>query len=154
MTVHQMTRSIAPTLVPFALFALVACATVSLQPGERPTPGSDEAGLWMQMDRAELTLRTSANLVYDPALNEYVRQIVCRLAGPHCDGLRVYIVRNPEFNASMAPNGMMLVWTGLLLRMENEAQLAFILGHELGHYLRRHALQQFRDASTKSAFLQ
>jgi hypothetical protein len=54
----------------------------------------------------------------------------------------------------MAPNGMMLVWTGLLLRMENEAQLAFVLGHETGHYLRRHLWQRFRDASAKSSFLQ
>ena len=38
--------------------------------------------------------------------------------------------------------------------MENEAQLAFVLGHGLGHYLRRHSWQRFHDASTKSAFLQ
>jgi predicted Zn-dependent protease len=50
----------------------------------------------------------------------------------------------------MAPNGVMQVWTGLLLRADNEAQLAYVLGHELGHYLRRHSVQRWRDARTKT----
>jgi predicted Zn-dependent protease len=47
---------------------------------------------------------------------------------------------------------MMQVWSGLLLRVENEAQLAAVLGHEVGHYLQRHSLQQLRDAKARSAF--
>ena len=39
----------------------------------------------------------------------------------------------------------MQVWTGLLLRCENEAQLAYILAHELAHYLRRHSVQQWQN---------
>jgi len=50
----------------------------------------------------------------------------------------------------VAPNGAMQVWTGLLLRADNEAQLAYVLGHELGHYLRRHSLQQWRDLRLKT----
>ena len=56
----------------------------------------------------------------------------------------------PQFNAMMAPNGMMLVWSGLLLRVENEAQLAAILGHELGHYLERHSVEQLRAAKDRA----
>lgn len=141
---------------------LTACATprggpgsvTDLKPGERPPAGSDEAGLWLQMERAEQDVLLAGNLVRDRALNEYVRGIVCRLAGPHCGDVRVYIIRNAEFNAAMAPNGMMHVWTGLLLRTANEAQLAYVLGHEIGHYLRRHSLQRMRDIHSKSAFLQ
>jgi predicted Zn-dependent protease len=59
----------------------------------------------------------------------------------------------PYFNASMAPNGVMQVWTGLLLRTRNEAQLAAVLGHELGHYLRRHTLHRWRDAKSTTAAL-
>ena len=55
------------------------------------------------------------------------------------------ITRNPAFfNASMAPNGYMEVWSGLLLRAEDEAQLAFVLGHEIGHYRERHTLATLR----------
>jgi predicted Zn-dependent protease len=66
----------------------------------------------------------------------------------------VYLVRTPLFNASMAPNGMMQVWTGLMLRMENEAQLAAVLGHEIGHFLQRHGVERLRDVKSRLAFAQ
>lgn len=120
-------------------------------PGYRPPLESDEAGLWMRMDELEERLKTSGLLMRDPALNTYLRGIVCRLAGPRCNDIRLYLVRIPEFNASMAPNGVLQIWTGSLLRAENEAQLAYVLGHELGHYLRRHSLQMWRDMRQKSS---
>jgi len=66
----------------------------------------------------------------------------------------VYEVRTPNFNASMAPNGMMQVWSGLLLRMDNEAQLAAVLGHEIGHFLQRHSVERLRDIKNRAAFAQ
>lgn len=119
--------------------------------GYRPPLDTDEAGLWMRMDSLEKSLKSSGLLVRDPELNNYIHGIVCRVAGTHCADIRVYVVRIPEFNASMAPNGVMQVWTGLLLRAENEAQVAYIIGHELGHYLRRHSLQMWRDLRQKSS---
>ena len=50
----------------------------------------------------------------------------------------------------MLPSGMMIVNTGLLVRVRNEAQLAAVLGHEAGHYFRRHALDLHRDMRRKS----
>jgi predicted Zn-dependent protease len=105
----------------------------------------------MRMDALEQSLKTSGLRVRDPALNTYLRGVVCRLSGPSCEDIRIYLVRLPEFNASMAPNGVLQVWTGLLLRAGNEAQLAYVLGHELGHYLRRHSLQIWRDMRQKSS---
>ena len=158
-------------------------ALPDIDPGQRPALATDEAGLWMVMDRMEKNLRTSGRLLTDTgfsavgltdpglvdqklgdvnlkagrstghALHSYVRRIVCRLAGDYCSDIRVYVVQNPHFNAMMAPNGAMQVWTGLILRTENEAQLAYVLGHELGHYLRRHTLQQFRDVRSKADFI-
>lgn len=123
-----------------------------LAPGYRPTSESDEKGLWSLMDRAERELRDSRFLIRDPDVNAYVREIICRLAKDHCPDVRIYIVRTPHFNASMAPNGMMQVWTGLLLRCQDEAQLASILGHEMGHYLRRHTIERWRDVRNKADF--
>ncbi|HVJ03724.1 MAG TPA: M48 family metallopeptidase [Sphingomonas sp.] len=112
---------------------------------------SDERGLWLEMDEAERTLKTSRFVVRDPELNAYVRGVLCREVGEErCRGVRIYIVRTPGFNASMAPNGMMQVWTGLLLRMRNEAQLAAVLGHEFGHFEHRHSLQNFRSIRGKT----
>lgn len=118
----------------------------------RPVEETEEGGLWALMDREEARLKRSAFLIRDKGLNEYVRGIACRLAGDHCPDMRVYLVRTPVFNASMAPNGMMQVWSGLLLRTANEAQLAAVLGHEIGHYLSRHTLDRLRDVKSRAAF--
>jgi predicted Zn-dependent protease len=117
----------------------------------RPALESDEGGLWALMDREETRLRRSPLVVRDAALTTYLRELVCRLGGEHCADVRVHVLRTAQFNASMAPNGSMQVWSGLLLRVDNEAQLAAVLGHELGHYLERHSVEQFRDLKNKAA---
>jgi beta-barrel assembly-enhancing protease len=118
----------------------------------RPDTASDEGGLWAMMDREEAKLRKSPFNLRAPQLQSYVQDIACRLGAEHCPDIRVYLVRTPYFNASMAPNGMMQVWSGLMLRVDNEAQLAAILGHEIGHYLERHSLERLRAAKSTSAF--
>jgi predicted Zn-dependent protease len=125
-------------------------------PGYRPAPNSDEKGLWSLMDHIELELKTSRFVVRNAEINAYLKDITCRLAQDYCPDVRVYLIRTAQFNASMAPNGMLEAWTGLLLRCSDEAQLAAIIGHELGHYLRRHTLARWRDIRSKadiSAFL-
>ena len=116
----------------------------------RPTD-KDERGLWMQVDEYERDLKNSNFVIRDPKLNAYVRSVLCRSVGEtECGQARIYIQRTPFFNASMAPNGMMQVWSGLLLRMRNEAELAAVLSHEFGHYRERHSLQLFRDIRRKT----
>ncbi len=120
----------------------------------RPAIDTDEGGLWSLMDREEMRLRRSPYVVRDPKLTHYLHEMVCRLGGDHCADIRVHVVRTPLFNASMAPNGMMQIWSGLLLRIQNEAQLAAIMGHELGHYLERHTIERLRDLKSRAAFAQ
>jgi predicted Zn-dependent protease len=104
------------------------------------------------MKHAENEINNSRFLVREDDVNDYIHGIICRLAVQHCPNIRSYVLRTPYFNANMAPNGMMQVWTGLLLRCRDEAQLAAILGHETGHYLRRHTLERWRDVRSKSNF--
>jgi predicted Zn-dependent protease len=124
-----------------------------IAPAVRPTVDTDEAGLWMTMEEAEHDLKSAGNLVRDEALNAYVKAVTCKVAGPYCGDIRVYILRVPDFNAMMAPNGTLIIWTGLLLRARNEAQLATILGHEIGHYVERHSVERWRDIRTKTDIL-
>lgn len=146
-----------PLLVAGLSAALAACASSAPMrdnaPGTTPTAGSDEAELWYAMERAETELRRSPLRMRDEALNAYVAGVACKASGPHCRDLRVYVMDVPQFNASMAPNGMMLVWTGALLRIRDEAELAFVLGHEAGHFIARHSLQQWRRMKDTSAML-
>jgi len=129
--------------------------TPDVQPYYQPNDNV-EAGLWLQLDKTEQALKHSPKRINDKKLNNYVNEIICRLAEDYCQDIRVYIVRAPFFNAQMAPNGMMIIWSGLLLRVDNEDQLAAVIGHELGHYLKRHSLNNLIDRKNKrnlSAFL-
>ena len=134
-----------------------AAATNSVPaPGYKPLASTTEGGLWAEVDQVEKHLSQSPLVIHDEALNAYVKKVVCDLAGSQCGSIRVYLVDAPVFNAACYPNGMMTVYTGLLLRTENEAQLAFVLGHELTHYLKRHSLDRFeaqRNTATALAFL-
>lgn len=151
-------------LVPAALLAMAAAplsAPVSIalppyvQAYEPQTKG--ERGIWMEADEDERMLRDSALLVHDEALSKYVKGVLCREVGQdRCGNTRIYVVEIPQFNASMAPNGTMRVFTGLLLRVQNEAELAAILGHEFAHFELRHALaraKQQRNAAGLSAWI-
>ncbi|TWO71946.1 M48 family metalloprotease [Caenimonas sedimenti] len=120
----------------------------------RPAKDTDEGGLWGLMDREETRIKRSPLVIRDQALTTYLADLVCKLTDGHCPDIRVHALRMPHFNATMAPNGMMVVWTGLLLRAENEAQLAAILGHELGHYLERHTVEQLRAAKDRAVLAQ
>ncbi|VXC91782.1 Putative Zn-dependent protease [Sphingomonas sp. T1] len=93
-------------------------------------------------------------LIRDAALDAYVRRALCDTVGAaRCAGVRVYVLRVPLFNASMAANGTMRVFSGLLLRARSEAELGAVLGHEFGHFERRHTLAQFRAQRTGSDLL-
>ena len=59
-------------------------------------------------------------------------------------------MRIPDFNAMMFPTGFAVVFSGLLLRMRNEAQLAGVIAHESGHFLRRHMIRSWRDERRKT----
>ena len=126
---------------------------VTTPQGYKPAVNSDEAGLWHIMDKSEQDLKTSGKLITDPHLSIYMREVVCRLASDICNDVRIYLVRIPYFNASMSANGVMQIWSGLLLRAGNEAQLAYILGHEIAHYRYKHSLQLFRQAKNTANIL-
>ncbi len=59
--------------------------------------------------------------------------------------ITIYTLRSTEVNAFMMANGALLLSTGLMAHIENEAQLAFILSHEVVHFRERHNLQGFRN---------
>ena len=104
----------------------------------------DEAGIWMMVDRHEQELRTSNKIIKDEALSGYLKSLTCRAVGNACNGVRVYAIRAPGFNAFMMPNGAMFVQSGLLLRVSDDAELAAVLGHEVSHYSRRHTVERLR----------
>lgn len=136
-----------------AAAAQAAAPIEPVQPDEQPQAGTTEAELWYGMDQAEKNIRQSPYILRDPELNAYVQNVLCKVTGPHCQDLRLYLVEIPVFNASMAPNGVVLVFTGALLRMQDEAELALVLSHEFAHYRQRHSLQSWEKSKKTTAFL-
>jgi predicted Zn-dependent protease len=118
-------------------------------PGFKPTD-RDEIGLWQQMERVEEEIAGSNLLIEDPAIASYLQGVIGKVGGPAAKDFRIYLARIPEFNAMMFPTGFAIVFSGLLLRMRNEAQLAGVIAHESGHFLRRHMIRSWRDQRRKS----
>ena len=117
--------------------------------GYRPVD-ADEKGLWQQVERVEEEIAGSNILLQNPGVTNYLRALIGKVGGPAASDMRIYLAHVPEFNAVMFPTGFAIVFTGLLLRMRNEAQLAGVIAHESGHFLRKHQLRQFRDTKKKS----
>lgn len=137
---------------PIAVSATATPAAVSPSSGTYQPRDKDERGLWMQMDEEERSLKASPLVIRDPELNAYVRSVLCRTVGQDkCGSVRIYIMRTPDFNASMAMNGVMQIYSGLLLRTQNEAQLAAVLGHEFTHFENQHSIKLFREVKEKSS---
>lgn len=111
----------------------------------------DERGLWMQADEHERFLRDSPLRINDGKLEPYLQEVLCRSVGAdRCKGVRIYAMEVPAFNASMMANGAMVVWSGLLLRVRDEAELASVLGHEFAHFELRHGLAGFKARRSAS----
>ncbi len=148
---------------PAAVLLLSACLAASARTAPLPTDlqpkvhagyqpeGSDERAIWQNLARVEDAIRDSPQRWLAPELEAYTRSVVERLIGRPAPDLRIYLMRDASLNAAMLPSGMMMVNSGLLVRVRNEAQLAAVLGHEAGHYFRKHSLDLHRDTRRKSA---
>jgi predicted Zn-dependent protease len=83
---------------------------------------------------------------YDaPALQAYVSRIGQKLAAEsHRPGLSYTfsVVDSPEVNAFALPGGYIYITRGIMAYLNSEAELAAVLGHELGHVTARHSMRQ------------
>jgi len=92
-----------------------------------------------ELDRKGMTLET-------PALVGYVRNIGQPLVPKEAADIvdfKFHILRSPVVNAFALPNGSIYLTVGLLGRLQNEAELAQVMGHEIGHVVLRHGLKVY-----------
>lgn len=135
--------------------SLIAAGCASTDLGQRAVDhevsdkSTPEAGMEFKSNKFEQEIKNSGQLIRDPALQNYLVNLTNDITGDYSGQLRVYPFEAPVFNAGILPNGAMVVYSGLMLRAENEAQLALVLGHEFGHYYERHALE--RRAAAENA---
>lgn len=90
-------------------------------------------------------------LFEDPYLESYLYSVISKIAPRHrVDGfpfnLSLAIVRDDSMNASVFPNGTILINTGLLANIHTEDELVAVLAHEIGHFASNHSLINFQKA--------
>ena len=86
-------------------------------------------------------------LITDPAIVGYVQTLGLRIASRTSRAnldWRFHVVDSKDVNAFAVPGGFIYVNRGLIERAERMDQLAGLLGHEIGHVVRRHSVEQMK----------
>jgi predicted Zn-dependent protease len=95
-------------------------------------------------------LKKNLNFYDDRLFQEYVSRVGHSLVPEWVDRNEVQfnfsIVNDPELNAFALPDGTIVIHTGLLATLENEAQLATVLGHEIAHVTHKHGYRGYKRA--------
>ncbi len=94
----------------------------------------------------------SSKLIDDPVVTEYVNRVGQNLVR-NSDAkvpFTIKVIDSDEFNAFALPGGFFYVNSGLILRVQEESELAGVMAHEIGHVTARHYARQ----ETKSTLLQ
>ena len=88
-------------------------------------------------------------IVQDAEINRYVNVLgdsIANLADDRGLDYHFFVVNAGEVNAFAVPGGFVYVNRGLIDRTQNLSQLAGVLGHEIGHVVRRHSVKQMEKA--------
>ena len=89
-------------------------------------------------------------IIGDPEVNRYINLLGDSIAGVADDrGLQwhFYVVDQADINAFAVPGGYIYVNRGLVERAQNMSQLAGVMGHEIGHVVKRHSVKQMQKQS-------
>jgi predicted Zn-dependent protease len=146
-------RGVLAAAVCAALACVTAAPSVPVVPAwhdpaaSRFEIGADERELWKRVEELHAEL-DAEDLFEDAALAAYIDGVLRALlpsALPEtAPKPRTFVVRSTDLQAGTSANGAIYLSLGLLAALENEAQLAALLGHELGHFLGRHSLIEQR----------
>ena len=115
--------------------------------------------LVMKVDLNEIKIGTKKRMpiIATRALQDYITTIGDKLIPKYLKELpidhpdridfRFYIVKDELVNAAALPDGVVLINTGLLKSLKNEAQLCAVVGHEVAHVLYKHHTAKMRNTN-------
>ena len=117
----------------FALLTVICClASGCITPQAVPVNEAlraceDEQMLWRRVEKEQEVLDSSGLLYQDPDLENYLNRITKKLQvnsiAPEFQ-FKIKVLKDPNLNAFAFPNGVIYLHTGILSRMDNEAQLS------------------------------
>lgn len=130
---------------------IIGFAVLTGSCAENPVSGRQDFVLMSEQEEIEMgrtahpTILKQYRRLDDPALQTYVQDIGQRLAQKsHRSHLTYHftVLDSTEVNAFALPGGYIYITRGLLVYLDSEAELAAVLGHELGHVTARHSVRQ------------
>lgn len=140
------------------LYILTGCVLLLLVQAcaVNPVTGRRQLMLYSEQDEIAMGKQTHEQIqqqfgIYDgPEINAYVSRIGDTMTGhthrPHLE-YHFAVLDSPVVNAFAAPGGYIYVTRGILAMMNSEAELAVVLGHELGHVNARHSMSRLSSAT-------
>jgi predicted Zn-dependent protease len=123
-----------------------------------PVTGQSDFVLMSEADEVALGVKENPNILKeygkysDEALQAYVNEVGQRLARhSHRTNLQYHftVLDSTDVNAFALPGGYVYITRGLLAYLNTEAELAAVLGHEIGHVTARHSVRQLSAAKAK-----
>jgi len=145
-----MPRTFTPAGTAVLALTIAACAT-------NPATGKKEFSLMSEAQEIELgksmdgEVRREMGLYEDAELQRYVESVGMRLARSSQRPTLPWhftVVDEPAVNAFALPGGYIYLTRGILPFLDSEAELAGVLGHEVGHVTARHSAQQYTKATS------
>jgi predicted Zn-dependent protease len=133
---------------PIAVFLVALTAACATNPvtGKKELSFLSEAEEVAMGQQADAEIRREMGVYPDQELQRYVQDIGMRLAQQsHRPNLpwTFTVVDSPAINAFAVPGGFVYITRGILPYLGDEAELAGVLGHEIGHVTARHVNQQY-----------
>ena len=132
-------------------FVVLALLATAISCAVNPATGRREFSLVSASQELQIgqdgygAIRQEYGLYDDPQIAAYVDSVGQRLAGtsqlPNLEW-KFTVLDDPVVNAFAMPGGYIYITRGILTHLENEAQLAGVLGHEIGHVTARHTAQR------------
>lgn len=142
----------------FSAFVICLFQIASL-PSHSQAPGSEfkftkvDLQLLDNINEVDRQVAKKGLIFENPDLQAYMdsvcRTLMAKQPTPENVNFRCLVLRDPMQNAFAEPNGTVYVTTGLLSLLENEAELAGVLGHELTHTYKRHLYLENRSMRKK-----
>ncbi|MGB1242521.1 MAG: M48 family metallopeptidase [Chitinophagales bacterium] len=106
----------------------------------------DKEKFYLQSNFVIDEMMRSGRVLFNDELSGYVNKVADKLLAHNVDlrqELNFYTIKSPIVNAFATDRGSIFISVGLLARLEDEAQLAYILAHEIVHYQEKHNIQTY-----------
>ncbi|MBU0622859.1 MAG: M48 family metalloprotease [Gammaproteobacteria bacterium] len=137
-------RHILIFLLTLTAFAMGGCATNPVSGGKDFVMMSESQEIALGRS-ADAEIRKQYKVYANPALQDYVNRVGQKLSQhSHRPNIsyRFTVLDSPEINAFALPGGYVYITRGIMAYLNSEAEMAAVLGHEVGHVTARHGVRQ------------